>query len=257
MAIGGGVLVVLLVVLAISNSKKPKKEDVATTNGTTEQMHSGTLSADPNGNKVPDPPSTTPDASPPDTTTPDAAAGTDTDTPDDTQPDTGGDSGIGGTDAADPDEPKRKGVTHYVYLSDDKLYIKHESTPETTEEERAEIDALVATMVDFDAGREAVVAEGKVLKFGKKAIPSLLSTFVGQTWEDQNEQFSAFKVQQALRTIVRADLPKNRDFIARFNPANPVPAKNFKSATKMWICHWLGHLRYQDEFKQFDDSEEE
>jgi hypothetical protein len=132
--------------------------------------------------------------------------------------------------------------------------VRQPSTKDTTDAERADYEALVKDLTDFQSARAGVLAEGKLIKIGRKAVPVLLSSFEGQTWAEESEQYGAFKVQQVLRAIVKADLPKNADFIARFDPRNPVPADHFKRAARMWIAHWLGNLQFKDSFKQFDDA---
>lgn len=248
-AIGGGVLVVFILVLVFAGGDKEQKTAATHTNGaTTTDVHTGALSADGSGVA----PTTTTPVAPADTPKTGETATTE---PATTTPPVKPDTGIGGSATAGEDSEKPKDERYYYYLDDSKLFVRQESTKDTTEAERTEYEALVKDLTDFQSGKAGVVAESKLIKIGRKAVPALLSTFAGQTWESEGEQYGAFKVQQVLRAIVKADLPRNADFIARFDPRNPVPAEHFKRAARMWIAHWLGNLQYKDQFKSFDDAE--
>ena len=118
--------------------------------------------------------------------------------------------------------------------------------------QRAEIDSDVAVAVDFFSGMQGNKAQVRIEEMGKKAIPALLSTFKGQTWESREEQYAAFKVQQMLRTIVKAEQPPS-DLVARFMGRELGDPKVFKRAARMWIAWWLGHLRHQESFKEFEE----
>jgi hypothetical protein len=238
-----GVVVLILAVVIIINMKKPKQGpdsgSVATGTVTT-----GGITADPNSGAEPEP-EPTPDPEP--VTTQPAA---------DPEPEVGGDSGIGGKDVEE--KPKKKDERYYWYLDDSQLFIHFESTADTTADERAELDRLVLVMGDMASARDGTRATEEIIKkWGKKAFPSMLSTFQGKTWETLEEQFSSYQMQLAMRAIVKADLPRNKDFVARFTPQMTVPKEHFRTAGKMWICHWLGNLHDKDEFADFEEEEEE
>jgi hypothetical protein len=127
----------------------------------------------------------------------------------------------------------------------------------TTDEERSEMERMLATVLDRDAGSEASVAESKLRGQGKKAIPVLLSVFSKQfqagKWGNENDQWGAEKVQDILHMIVRADKPRN-DFTAKFTPGGLSPSDDFEKAARMWIEWWNVTGQMKEKYRKGDEE---
>jgi hypothetical protein len=123
-----------------------------------------------------------------------------------------------------------------------------------SEAERAELDRCVTLVMDQSSAREGAEAEGKLVKAGKKAIPSILSGFSkqfnGAKWVSDSDQWSADKLQDILHRITGAD-GLNPDYWPRFMSGEPSEA--FQKAATMWITWWNGRGQLKDKYKARND----
>ncbi len=170
-----------------------------------------------------------------------------------TEPPKPKDSGIGGASSKDS-----RDYGQWFRAPDEQTFIVFDSVAGTTPEERAEMDKMVTDFVDRTSGRPGIVAEGKLERLGRKAIPALLSVFKkhyeGQKWKTEEEQFAAYQVQVVLRRVVKASGPPS-DFVAKFTPHVEVPPEHFQRAAKMWTAWWLGGGKDLETFKPLPEEE--
>lgn len=250
-AVMGGLLVLGLLVFILAKDD-PKPEPVTATPealdlDTTSGLSSGGGTDGTSTTPAATTPTSTPDTSTPTSTTPDTSTDTTPTAP--TKPEEA--SGVGST-SEDTGGSDEKDYSQWFNTDPSELFIVHEDIAGVDAAERAEIDSQVATAVDFFAGMQGNKAQVAIEEMGKKAIPALLSTFKGQTWESREEQFAAHKVQQMLRTIVKAEEPPS-PLVARFMGRELGDPKTFQRAARMWIAWWLGYLRHQESFKEFEE----
>jgi hypothetical protein len=162
-------------------------------------------------------------------------------------------SGIGGSKSA-PSTPTAWNMS----VPGEELFIVVADVPGVTPQEREALDKDVLLFVDRDSGKAGIDARRRLEKAARKAVPSLLSTFKpiwhGKKWEDDVEKFSTFQVQQLLSDIVKADKPARiGDFVARYDPRVPVPAKDFERAARLWTVWWNVAGKDIEKFKAFAD----
>lgn len=264
--LGGLVILGLVAMMLAGKDDPPPATTTATTDGTTDTADSsGGLSSGSGGLSAGDGTGDTSDTGSGGTSQPSGSSpsGTDTtSTPSSTDPagtteptppkPTGEPSGIGGSEVTGDEEEHEKDYGQWYRSDNEVLFIVHEDVEGVDASERAEIDALVATAVDFHSGMDGNRAQAKVEELGRKAIPAILTVFKGQTWESREEQYAAFKAQRMLRTIVKAEEPPS-PLVARFLGRELNDPQVFYRAAKMWIAWWLGDLRHKESFAEFED----
>lgn len=156
------------------------------------------------------------------------------------------DSGIGGSG-------RRPSSSKIFTMDASKLFVDYPYLDETPAEERDAISMSVSQLVDRDSGRKGVVAQNDLEKIGKAAIPALLSTWKGRTWDNEDDQLATDIVQRVLRQIVKDDGPTS-DFHARFVPHEPIDAAKFERAGRMWIAWWLSKGIDIEKYSYADDE---
>jgi len=148
-----------------------------------------------------------------------------------------------------PDEPAKPGSSTYASLGQ-----TFASVTGVGDEERGQLDKYVALAMDRDSAREGAEAEGKLIKAGKKSIPSILSAFSkqfnGAKWAGDLDQWSADKLQDILHRITGAS-GINPDYYPRFNSGESSEA--FQKAATMWISWWNNKGQSIDKFKPRND----
>ena len=156
------------------------------------------------------------------------------------------DSGIGGSG-------RRPSSSKIFTMDAEKLFVDYPFLDETPAEEREVISMSVSQLVDRNSGRKGVIAQNDLEKIGKPAIPALLSTWKGRTWDNEDDQLATDIVQRVLRKIVKDDGPTS-DFHARFVPHEPIDAAKFERAGRMWIAWWLSKGIDIEKYSYADDE---
>jgi len=150
-----------------------------------------------------------------------------------------------------PDEPKKPAPPKGDFASLGQTFA---SVTGTSDDERAQLDKYVSLAMDQGSAREGAEAEGKIVKAGKKAIPSILTAFGKQStsgkWATDSDQWSADKLQDLLHRITGAD-GLNSDFWPRF--MSGAPPEDFQKAANMWINWWIARGQFKDKYKPRND----
>jgi hypothetical protein len=215
----GGLAVILLLFLALRPKDKPPAPEI------TDSPEAGTAALTSEGG----------DGTPAGT----EPAGTGGETVPTTEPAGGEDengaeeeSGIGGTHS------RRMSSRDVFRLPAAEIFVVYPHLESTPESERERIDELTRFLVDRDSGRKGIAAQNDLEKIGKPAVPALLSTWKGRTWDNEDDQLATDIVQRVLRKIAKDDGPSS-DFHARFVPHEPIEPSKFERAGRMWIAWWL------------------
>jgi hypothetical protein len=252
-ALMGAVLLIGALIIAFTGEEPNYEEQAA---GLSTNTPAPGTSTDPGDTGTPD--TTAPDAGTETPTAPENAGGSAPETPlFPVEPDDGDDeeSGIGGSESS---AGRQKDYRYWFLRPMDELFTEVEPVEGTTPEESDKLRQLAALATDFDAGSEGMSAERELAKAGRKAMPFLISQFAkawnGSKWQEPNEQFACFKIQQLSREIVKATrLPS--DLFVRFPPGPGAGPDQYKRAARMWTAWWRGEGQYIEEFQAFEDEE--
>jgi hypothetical protein len=155
------------------------------------------------------------------------------------------------TDEPPPEPPKEHVTAAKVQMKD----LGHH--PDSTEDEKQQIDTLVQQAVFQDLGRDSQRAENKLVEIGVKAAPRLISVFgtvkAGETFEDKQGRKKCGVADSILRRIDGWLDRKSNGRLPLIRAATQ--ARDVEHIGKQWYVWWENGL-YKEPKKPWDERSE-